>query len=156
RAVVHQALEIGHAVNRDVVVFLVDVAQGDPRRAIDSERDRGGDAPTLVRLDVASRHVVAVIDCIHPDGDVVADTPVHVGGDAPVIVRPGGGLETRQVFGLRRLRHEVDRPADRTGAVEHRVGAVVDLDLLQVERIGAAVLRAVTHAVDGHVIVGGI
>src|SRR3546814_3290404 len=57
---------------------------------------------------------------------------------------------------LRRLLDEVDRAADRTGAVIDRVRAVIDLDLLEVERIGAAVLGAVAHTVDGDVVAGRI
>src|SRR3546814_15094309 len=57
---------------------------------------------------------------------------------------------------LRRLLDEVYRAADRTGAVIDRVRAVIDLDLLEVERIGAAVLGAVAHTVDGDVVAGRI
>src|SRR3546814_6979173 len=57
---------------------------------------------------------------------------------------------------LRRLLDEVDRAADRTGAVIDRVRAVIDLDLLEVERIGAAELGAVAHTVDGDVVAGRI
>ena len=43
-------------------------------------------------------------------------------------------------------------PPTDARAVEHRIGAVVDLDLLQVERVGAAVLGAVADAVLGDVV----
>ena len=74
----------------------------------------------------------------------------------PVIVGADRSLHDRQVFGARFLGDEVDRAADAARSVEHRIGAIIDFDLLQIERIGAAVLRAVADAVDRDVGVGRI
>src|SRR3546814_1766497 len=77
---------------------------------------------------------------------------------APRSTRPDTLVPYTSLFRarLRRLLDEVDRAADRTVAVIDRVRAVIDLDLLEVERIGAAVLGAVAHTVDGDVVAGRI
>src|SRR3546814_2449761 len=79
-----------------------------------------------------------------------------VDGRAIIVVGADTRLKHCEIGRLRRLLDEVDRAADRTGAVIDRVRAVIDLDLLEVERIGAAVLGAVAHTVDGDVVAGRI
>ena len=88
--------------------------------------------------------------------DIVADAMVRIHRAPPVIVGADRSLHDRQVFGARFLGDEVDRAADAARSVEHRIGAIIDFDLLQIERIGAAVLRAVADAVDRDVGVGRI
>src|SRR3546814_659992 len=86
----------------------------------------------------------------------VAYAQVAVDGRAIIVVGADTRLKHCEIGRLRRLLDEVDRAADRTGAVIDRVRAVIDLDLLEVERIGAAVLGAVAHTVDGDVVAGRI
>ena len=89
---------------------------------------------------------------VQPHGDQIAEPMVGIDGGAVIIVGADAGGKDRQLLRLRHLGHEVDRPADRSRSVEHRIGAVIDLDLLEIERIGAAVLGAVANTVDGDVV----
>ncbi len=142
------AVEERHAVLRDVVVLLVHVREVDARVAADAERHGRRDTPALELLDLAARRVVPVAHEVQSQADVVADHAVAVQREPLVAVGADAGGCAREVDGLGLLRHEVDAAADRSGAGVDGVRAVDRLDRVEVERVGAAVLRAVAQAVD--------
>ena len=156
RAVVHAAQEIGDAIDRRVVVILVNIGERQAGVAVDADGDRRRHAPALIGFDVAAGHVIFMIHGVEAHRDQVAEPPVAVDRRPIIIVGADGGLHRRRIAREGDLADEIDRPAHASRPVEDGVGAVVDFDLLEVERVGAAVLRAVAHAVDGDVVAGRI
>ena len=153
RPVMDLAAEERHAVDRDVAVFLVEVGESQAGRTFDPEGDRRSHAPPFICLEVAARDVVAVDHRVQANRDEVVGAMVDVDRGPVIIVGAGRRGQDIEAVAPRRLGHEIDRSADRSRSVEHGIGAVIDLDLLQVERIGAAILGAVAHAVLGEVVV---
>ena len=68
-AVVELVDEEGDAVERRVVVVLVESGEGQPGAAADAEGDRRRDAPAPVALEIAAREVVAVEHRVEPHRD---------------------------------------------------------------------------------------
>jgi hypothetical protein len=151
--VIDRVEEEGNSVDRRIVVALMDVGEGQAGRAADPESDGRSEAPAAIFLDVPAGHVVAMEHCVEPDRDSVPDPPVDVGRSAVIIVGADRAGDYRQVSLAGDLGDDVDRAPDAARTVEDGIGAVVDLDLLGVERVGAAVLGAVAHSVLGDVVV---
>lgn len=80
--------EIGQAVLRHVLVVLVQVAEGEAGVRTQADGERRCEAPALVALDVAIRHVVAVGHRVQAQRLAVVEVDVVVGGGAGVV----GGL----------------------------------------------------------------
>src|SRR3546814_6370976 len=95
-------------------------------------------------------------DGVEAHGIQVTEALVRVDRTSEIIVGADRALQDREVLALRHLGDEVDRPADRAGPVEYRIGAVIDFNLLEVERVRAAILSAIAHAVLGDVVAGRI
>ncbi len=141
----------GNAIGRQVHILLMQIGQCQAGRPVRADLDRRCDAPAFIFLPVAARHVVAVDHGVQPDGDQVADAMIGVERAAIIAIGADAAGDGGGVLGLGPLGHDVDRSADRTRPAIDRIGAVHDLQLFEVERIGAAILRAVAHAVLGDV-----
>src|SRR3546814_20456892 len=90
-------------------------------------------------------------DGVEAHGDQVTEALVRVDRTSEILVGADRALPDREVLALRHLGDEVDRPADRAGPVEYPIGAVVDFNLLAVERVRSAIFGPVAHAPPGDV-----
>ena len=151
RAVVEGVLVIRHAILRDIVVFLVEVMDGQPGIAVEAERRGRRDAPALVILDVAAGHVIVVRHGVEAQTDRVAGAHVGIDGGAIIIIGADPAIDPDRRLALRIFGDEVDRSADRACARIDRIGTVHDLDLFEDERIAARILPAVAHVIDSDV-----
>ncbi len=156
RAVIEGTERVRHAVLRNVVVFLVQIGEREPRVGVTAERDGRRDSPALEALDVTARNVVLVRHQVQAEIGDIADFELRVEGQATIRVAAAGDVENSVLRAARRLRDEIDRAADRACARVDGIRAGDELELLEVERIRAAVLRAVAHAVGRDVVAGGV
>ncbi len=155
RAIVERAERERHAVLRQVVVVLVQVAQREARIRAQAEGDRRRKAPAMAEFFIAARHVLGVTHRVQAHGGAVFEVVVAVDREAAITVAAAADQHVGEVALPGGLGHQVDVAADRTGTGHRRVGAVDQLHGLKVEGIAAAVLRAVAHAIGGDVAAGG-
>ena len=156
RSVIERVLVIGHAIKRRVLVFLMRIEQRQRRRAVHAEFDGRRDTPSLVPIHIAARDVIFMIHGVEAHGDEVRHAHIAVDRRTIIIGRADTRLHQRFVIALGALRDDVDVAADRARAAEYGIGAVGDFDLFDVERVRAAILRAVAHAVDADVGIGAL
>ncbi|MCY1284878.1 hypothetical protein D9M70_337970 [compost metagenome] len=147
-----------HAVVRQVVVGLVEGAQGQAGGVVEAQAQGGRDTPALAVDLVAAGHVVLVGHQVYTEGAIAAHAfqrLVRIQGQAMVVVGAEAATQRGEgaVHGL--LADDVDAATGGAGAAEHRVRALDDLDLLDVEGVGTAGLGAVAQAVDLDVVVRG-
>ncbi|MCY1285093.1 hypothetical protein D9M70_340180 [compost metagenome] len=147
-----------HAVVRQVVVGLVEGAQGQAGGLVEAQAQGGRNAPALAVDLVTAGYVVLVGHQVHAERTVRAHAfqrLVGVQGQAVVVVGAEAATQGGEGVVMGLLADDVDAAACGAGAAEHRVRALDDLDLLDVEGVGTAGLGAVAQAVDLDVVVRG-
>src|SRR5690606_33968789 len=76
---------VRHAILRDIVIFLMQILQGQAGRAADTQRDRRSDTPAFIFLDVATRHVILVYHRVKAKSEHVAGADIGVDRTAIII-----------------------------------------------------------------------
>ncbi len=143
------------AVVRQLIAVEVVVAGGDGRRRAQTRRDRRPDAPFVEIRPVAARHVALRSHEVQPHGGGRPDLPVGVRSAAQIIVRACPDRAVDEVGQARRLGRQIDAAAARAASRIDGIGALDDLDLLQVEDL-ALLAAGVAHAVDEDVVARGL
>ncbi len=143
------------AVIRQLVAVEVVVAGGDGRRRAQARRDRGADAPLVEIGAVAARHVALRGHEVQAHGGGRPHLPVGVHRATQIIVRADPGRGVDEVGQARRLGRQIDAAAARAPARVDGIGALDDLDLLQIEDL-ALLTAGVADAVDEDVVARGL
>ena len=149
-----QTVEPRQTVIRRVVGALVEVAQSEPRRTVETERQARRDAPALALGDVAAGDFGCVrhrIDAQRGAGAELRERPIVVGRDAPRLVVAAVDAHRRQRLERGPLRPLIDHTAGRAAAEDRGRRALQHLDRLDVERV-ARIAAEVAHAVQEQVV----
>ncbi|MNH03651.1 hypothetical protein D3C79_629200 [compost metagenome] len=151
------AIQGRHTVVGQIVIDLVEGAQGQARGFAQAQAQGRGDTPALAVDLFAAGHVVLVAHEVDAKRAVLPHAfqwLVAVQGHAVVVVGTDAAAQAGKCLVLGLLADDVDATAGSAGTAEHRVGALDDFDLLDVEGVGAVGLRTVAQAVDLDVAVG--